>query len=99
MIIDLKRFINKEKKYWTELGGTLDKLEEDPGFKMNIDETKRFYFLYQRTSADLAKLITFSAEQELRRYLESLVARTYGEIHETRESHRSLSPVKWFFHT
>lgn len=99
MIIDLKRFINEEKKYWTELGGMLHKLEEDPGFKMSIDETKRFYFLYQRTSADLAKLMTFSAEQEIRRYLESLVARTYGEIHETRESHRSLSPIKWFFYT
>ena len=30
--------------------------------------------------------MTFTAEPELRRYLELLVARAYGEIHETRKS-------------
>ncbi|MBE9503785.1 MAG: stage II sporulation protein M [Proteobacteria bacterium] len=99
MIIDMQRFISEEKDCWNELNGILHKLEEDPGRPMSLDETRRFYFLYQRTSADLAKIMTFSAEPDIHRYLESLVARAYGEIHETRESRRSLSPIKWFLQT
>jgi hypothetical protein len=55
--------------------------------------------LYERTAADLAKITTFSSEPETRRYLESLVARAYGEIHETRERNRRINPLKWFFET
>jgi uncharacterized membrane protein SpoIIM required for sporulation len=60
---------------------------------------KHFHYLYERTSADLAKITTFASEPETRRYLESLVARAYGEIHETREKPHRVAPLHWFFNT
>jgi uncharacterized membrane protein SpoIIM required for sporulation len=97
MIIDLQRFIDEEKKYWTELESVLDKLDRDPLKKMNLSEIKRFHYLYQRTSSDLARVMGLSAETEIRRYLESLVGHAYAEIHELREKSRRFTPLHWFF--
>ena len=66
---------------------------------MTLDELQRFHRLYERTAADLARIATFSAEPETRRYLETLVARAYGEMHETREKRRRIQPLVWFFRT
>jgi uncharacterized membrane protein SpoIIM required for sporulation len=98
MIIDLERFIEEEKKCWTELETILDKLDRDPLKKMNLSEIKRFHYLYQRTSSDLARVMGFSAETEIRRYLESLVGHAYAEVHELREKPHRFSPLHWFFH-
>jgi uncharacterized membrane protein SpoIIM required for sporulation len=98
MIIDLERFIEEEKKYWTELETILDKLDRDPLKKMNLSEIKRFHYLYQGTSSDLARVMGFSAETEIRRYLESLVGHAYAEVHELREKPHRFSPLHWFFH-
>ncbi|MEP6664271.1 MAG: stage II sporulation protein M, partial [Verrucomicrobiota bacterium] len=73
--------------------------ENEPSFKLNLDQLKRFHYLYERTSADLGKMVTFSSEPETRRYLESLVARAYGEIHETREKQHRFRPLQWFLRT
>jgi len=99
MIIDLQRFVAAERSRWAELERALDKLEAEPNLRMNLEELQRFHFLYERTAADLAKIITFSSEPETRRYLENLVARGYGELHETRERQRRIFPLKWFFQT
>lgn len=99
MIIDLKKFIVTERQYWSELEIILDKLEKAPDQKVDLEAIKRFHYLYQRTSADLGKIMTFSSEPEIRRYLESLVGRAYGEIHETREKAHRLAPGHWFFYT
>jgi uncharacterized membrane protein SpoIIM required for sporulation len=64
-----------------------------------LEQTRRFHYLYERASADLAKITTFAAEPELRRYLENLVARAYSEIHETREKQHRFAPWKWFAQT
>jgi len=97
MIIDFQRFIDEEKKYWTELESVLDQLERDPLKKMGLPEIKRFHYLYQRSSSDLARAMGLSAETEIRRYLESLVGRAYAEVHEIREKSRRFSPLYWFF--
>ena len=99
MIIDLQKFISVERPNWTELEKLLDRLESDPGHEMNLAQLKRFHYLYERTSADLGKLVTFASEPEMRRYLESLVARAYGEIHETREKPHRLRPLHWLTNT
>ena len=96
MIIDLPRFISAERPAWTELETLLDRLDRDPAFKLTIEQAKQFHALYQKVSADLARIATFSSEPDLRGYLESLVARAYGEIHETRERGRSFAFLKWF---
>ena len=89
MIIDLPRFIETERPSWTELERMLDRMQSTHNHTPTLEEAKRFHFLYQKVSADLARIATFASEPELRRYLESLVARAYGEIHETRSRSRS----------
>ena len=97
MIIDLQRFLASEQACWTELERQLDKLEAEPNLRMTLEQVRRFHLLYERTAADLARITTFSSEPETRRYLESLVARAYGEIHETRERRGRLRLLEWFF--
>ena len=99
MIIELNLFIKEERGYWSELEEILDILERKPEYRMDLAQARRFYYLYQRTSADLAKIMTFSAELELRRYLESLVGKAFSEIHETRKKPYRLALSRWFFHT
>ncbi len=99
MIIDLDRFVASERPCWSELESALEKLEADPEHRMSMEGLRRFHLLYERTAADLAKITTFSAEPETRRYLENLVARAYGEIHETRERRARLRMLPWFLQT
>jgi uncharacterized membrane protein SpoIIM required for sporulation len=97
VIIDLGKFISRERPYWTELEDFLTRLENNPDLHMDLGQVKRFHYLYQRASADLARINTFSAEPQLRLYLESLVSKAFSEIHETREKTRRPRPVYWFF--
>ena len=99
MIIDLEKFSDAEQPVWHELETMLERIEESPRAPLTLDDAKRLHYLYERTSADLGKVMTFSAEPELRRYLESLVARAYSEIHETRSREKRFSPWKWFWQT
>ena len=99
MIIDLQKFITEERPYWSELEAVLDRLENKPDYKLKLRSLERFHYLYQRASADLAKISTFSAEPNTRLYLETLVGRAFGEIHETREKPHRLRPIRWFFNT
>jgi len=99
VIIDLARFVADERPFWTELDRVLAKLEADPYHRLDLDGLKRFHYLYERASADLAQLKTFSSEPEIRRYLEALIARAYGEIHETRQRPHRLAPWRWFTQT
>ncbi|NCC51583.1 MAG: stage II sporulation protein M [Spartobacteria bacterium] len=99
MIIDLQKFIDTEQKSWDELEQMLERLERAPEDRLSIDEIQRFHYLYERASADLARIATFAAERELRQYLESLVARAYGEIHEVREKPHRFQPLAWFLQT
>ena len=99
MIIDLQKFITEERPYWNELESVLDRLEKRPELKLSLSRLERFHYLYQRTSGSLAKIKTFAAEPNTRAFLESLVARAYGEIHETRERPHRLAPLHWFFVT
>lgn len=99
MIIDLQRFVAVERPHWAELEKILNRLEADSASRLTLEQLARFHQLYERASADLAKITTFSAEPETRRYLEMLVARGYGEIHETRERRTRIAPLQWFFQT
>jgi uncharacterized membrane protein SpoIIM required for sporulation len=99
MIIDLQKFINEERPCWSELEAVLDRLENKPEARLALGQLERFHYLYQRASADLAKISTFSAEPNTRLYLEALVGRAFGEIHETRQKPHRLRPLYWFFNT
>lgn len=99
MIIDLQKFLDSERPAWAELEKILGRLEDEPDWRMNLVQLRHFHYLYERASADLGRIVTFSAEPETRHYLESLVARAYGEIHESREKGRGLGLGRWFFVT
>jgi uncharacterized membrane protein SpoIIM required for sporulation len=94
MILDLARFVETERPHWTALEKTLDWLDSDPNRSMSIADLERFHAMYQRTSADLAKVATLHSESDVRKYLEWLVGRAYAEIHETRER-RKFRPWRW----
>jgi uncharacterized membrane protein SpoIIM required for sporulation len=100
VIIDLEEFIRKERGFWTELEQRLDALERDAGRKLDLERIKRLHYLYQRASAGLGRIMSFSCEPQTRTYLESLVARAYGELHAggAHRPHR-FAPLKWFFVT
>lgn len=97
MIIDLEKFLLSERRFWKELELLLDKLENDTRSETSLAQVKHFHYLYERASADLSKITTFSTEPETLRYLENLVGRAYGEIQETRQKRGPLSLRGWFF--
>ncbi len=99
MIVDLQKFVAHERPFWSQLEQWLDRIEAEPNLRLSLEQLEKFHHLYQRTAADLAKITTFSSEPETRRYLENLVARAYGEIHETRDKQRRFFPLQWFFQT
>ena len=99
MIFDLERFIAAGSPAWKELEAVLARVENEPGRRMTMEETTRFHYLYQRCSADLARMAGFSAEPRTREYLEGLVARAYAEIHETRDRAGRLHPLRWLLET
>ena len=96
MIIDLAKFIAAEQPFWTELDAVAAAAGERSGRTLPLHQSRRFHYLYERTAADLARLNTFANEPEIRRFLELLVARAYGEVHETRETPHRFQPWHWF---
>ena len=100
MIVNLERFIAEEKPRWARLDALLAKLAQDPWGKLPLEEARELERLYQRTAADLARLATFAAEPEARRYLENLVARGHAEIHGAHaEGGRRFRPGTWLART
>ncbi len=94
MILDLERFLAQERPHWQGLEHLLNRL--DHGESLPLPDARRLHALYERASADLARLATFAAEPESRRYLETLVARAYAEIHETRTRQDRFRFFHWF---
>jgi uncharacterized membrane protein SpoIIM required for sporulation len=91
VIVDIPRFVAAEQPYWDELRAVLDGMDAEPERRLSIAEIQRLHYLYERCSAGLARLDTFSTSPSLRGLLETLVSRAYCEIHETREP----AKVRW----
>lgn len=96
MIVDVERFVHRERPFWQELEHLLTRLDQDPERVLPMDEALRLHYLYQRGSAGLAKLSALPGEIALRSYVESLVARAYGQIHETRNTNWRAGLWRWF---
>jgi len=95
MIIHLQKFIAGERPTWEELERMLNRIEADPKDRLTLPEIQRFHQLYERTCGGLSQMHTFASEPETLRYLEQLVARAYGEIHESRARRHRLRPLQW----
>lgn len=99
MILDIPKFVKQEQPYWRELAHQLDQLENDATLRLNMEQVVHLHYLYQRASADLAKIMTYTVEPTGRQYLEALVARAYGELHAVPDTAHRLRPGSWFLHT
>jgi uncharacterized membrane protein SpoIIM required for sporulation len=88
VILDVDRFLAHERPAWEELSRLLDAAENNPLRTSDIAEVERFHYLYQRAVSSLARLHSNAADSEVRRYVESLVARAYPEIHQRRRRGR-----------
>ena len=99
MIADIERFVATERRYWTELQSVLETQDRRSTREMTLDEAQRFYYLYERASAALSRLSGLAVDAGLRSYVESLVARAYGEVHEVRRRGQRPKPVRWFVRT
>ena len=99
MILDVEKFIARERTYWDELAGLLRLQENQPDRRPPLDEAQRFHYLYQRTSSDLVKLKTFAGEAETTRFLERLVARAYSRLHEDGGEKVPFRPWQWLART
>ncbi len=99
VILDVDQFIARERLFWDELADLLRTHEDQPDRRPPLDEAKRFYYLYQRTSSDLVKLKTFAGEAETARHLERLVARAYSRLHEDGGESVPFRPWRWLTRT
>jgi uncharacterized membrane protein SpoIIM required for sporulation len=99
MIVDLERFIASERPRWERLDAVLKRIANDPWRRLSFAEVRELDGLYQRAASDLARMATFSAEVESRRYLEGIVARGYTEIHGATAETRRFRPWHWFSRT
>lgn len=99
VILDLDKFIARERPFWDELNHLHRLHAEDPGRRPSLEEARRFHYLYQRSGADLVKLKTFAGEAETVRYLENLIAKAYSKLHETAGEAIPFRPLQWFTQT
>lgn len=99
MIIDLKRFVEKERPFWDDLERALDRITNGTLDLSDLKESRRVLALFQRACSDLSRVGQANAEPELRQYLETLVGRGYAEIHSAQVYVRRFRPLDWFLHT
>jgi len=99
VILDLDRFVARERPFWQELERFLARQDEQPDVALSLAEAKRFHYLYRRTSSDLAKLRTSAGEVEIARFLERLVGRAYSRLHEKRGESVRFRPWTWLTET
>lgn len=95
MIVNLEKFIERERPGWERLDAVLRRLADDPWRELPVAEARELEGLYQRACADLARLRTYAADPGARAYLEGLVARGYAEIHGQRSAGTRVRPLAW----
>lgn len=95
MIADLKTFIEREKPHWEELERELKRVREGLADMSDLAYSRKLLSMFQRTSSDLARIQGYSAEPELKTYLETLVGNGYAEIHSSTHSSRRFAPWRW----
>jgi uncharacterized membrane protein SpoIIM required for sporulation len=99
VIIDLDKFVARERPYWRELEQLVAELDPRVAATLDLRQAQRLHYLYERASAALARIDTFSTDEPLRQYLQSVVARAYSAIHSAGAPRRRIRPIRWFFGT
>lgn len=94
MILDFRRFIERESPYWDELEARLKAIDAGED-KPSVEEAERWLYLYQRAAADLVRLAVFPFAPEAKARLEALVARSHQEMQQIRPRGVRLNPLRW----
>lgn len=81
--MDLHGFVEEQKPAWRRLEILLEKAERTR-FRLTPAEARELCALYRRASADLCRAQARTANAEILRYLNDLVARAYGQIYSGR---------------
>jgi len=81
MILNTEQFIRERSPEWERFEELLDSLEANVENRMDMDAMRNFHVLYEHVAADLVRINAYAAEPETARYLESLVARGFSEMH------------------
>lgn len=97
MILNLKRFIQRRQPLWREYEDCLKQMEQEPGGRLELPQAQRLQYLHEVVAADLTQVRTFASEPETVSYLEGLIARGYGEIHQNPGRNPLRVSLRWFF--
>lgn len=96
MILDLERFQAQAGPRWRDLEALLAALESRPDRRMNPTESEQLQELYAQVASDLNRVTHGALADELRQYLERLVARAYWELYYTPRTRSELwQPRRW----
>jgi len=96
MIVDLPGFVARHTPCFEELSQRLQRIEQAPDQRFTIEEAERVHYLYQRAVSALGQISSLPESNELRRYLEALVARAHVELHDSRRRTTPFRPIRWF---
>lgn len=96
MILDLERFQAQARPRWLDLESLLASVENRPDRMLNPAEAEQLQELYARVAADLNRVTHGTLAQDLRQYLERLVARAYAELYYAPPARSDLwQPRRW----
>jgi uncharacterized membrane protein SpoIIM required for sporulation len=84
VIVNLDKFILRQQPIWDEYETMIESLENDATRRLDLQGIQRLRYLHERVAGDLVRIRTFASEPETLGYLESLLARGFGFIHENR---------------
>jgi len=98
VIVDLARFREREEPFWRELETELDALDRDTAHALTLEKGLRLHYLYRRAASGLIQVKSLPGEIDLRRHLESLTARAFAEIHDTRRYSAVRRLRDWITH-
>lgn len=99
MLLNTKKFVDRERIYWNELEALLDRLDRDAAARLDLQGIQRLQYLYERASSALVRLRPYATGSEEADWLEALVARAYSEIHSERKTPLRLAPRTWLLQT
>ena len=84
MIVNLDHFLNRRRPLWKEYDTLLTQLERDHAMRLTLEDIQRLRRLHETVAGDLVRVRTFATEPETVAFLESLLARGFGFIHESK---------------
>jgi uncharacterized membrane protein SpoIIM required for sporulation len=97
MILDHKKYIEKESICWNSLELLCKRIEEDPGIHLSYTEIQQFYSLYRRAVYALAYLKESCVAQSYIEMLEIVVGRAYAIIYSGGKIPSQIHLLSWFF--